>query len=158
MIGAFLGCLSQLLQLEAHSRFSATGALNSSHFFVGMSSSITDESIEASWTKSSDIGRSLGSRRRRGLSRWCRLGFAHQEQDWPHSNKDASNGGERGDLSHDRSARGPPCGIGGPNEQISGPSKYSCQMACEPKSRNPPKPIDTIPSTKYTFFKSTKMG
>jgi len=53
---------------------------------------------------------------------------------------------------------GSPCGIGGPNVQISGPLKYSCQMACEPKSRSPPKPIDTIPSTKYTFFKGTKMG
>jgi hypothetical protein len=50
------------------------------------------------------------------------------------------------------------CGRGGPNMQISGPLKYSRQISCEPKSRIPPKPIDKIPSTKYTFFKGTKMG
>ncbi len=42
--------------------------------------------------------------------------------------------------------------------QISGPLKYRCQISCEPKSRIPPKPIDTIPSATYTVFKGTKMG
>jgi hypothetical protein len=61
MIGVLLGRLSQLLQLEAHSRFSATGAFEFKSFLC-WDVIVYGRKYRASWTKSSRIGLSLGSR------------------------------------------------------------------------------------------------